>query len=65
MRDKIATEEDVKRLAARIAREVDEAIALAENDPFPEPHEALEGVYADQVIKPPLSIADAFFPQRK
>jgi pyruvate dehydrogenase E1 component alpha subunit len=50
---KTTTEADVKRLAARIAREVDEAISLAENDPYPEPHEALEGVYADQVAEAP------------
>jgi len=61
LKDKTATEADVKRLAARIAREVDEAISLAENDPYPEPHEALEGVYADQVAEAPLSFADAFF----
>ena len=51
--------------AARIANEVDEAVALAENDPYPEPHETLEGVYADQMIEAPLSFADAFFAQRK
>jgi acetoin:2,6-dichlorophenolindophenol oxidoreductase subunit alpha len=61
LKDKTATEADVKRLAARIAREVDEAISLAENDPYPEPHEALEGVYADQVAEAPLSFADVFF----
>jgi TPP-dependent pyruvate/acetoin dehydrogenase alpha subunit len=61
LQDKTVTEAEVKRLAARIAREVDDAISQAENDPYPEPHEALEGVYADQVAEAPLSFADAFF----
>jgi TPP-dependent pyruvate/acetoin dehydrogenase alpha subunit len=61
LQGKTVTEAEVKRLAARIAREVDEAISLAENDPYPEPHEAIEGVYADQKIDVPLSLADAFF----
>jgi TPP-dependent pyruvate/acetoin dehydrogenase alpha subunit len=65
IQDKIVSEEDVKRLAARIASEVDEAVALAENDPYPEPHEALEGVYADQTIEAPLSFVDAFFAPRR
>src|SRR5262245_35838890 len=61
LQKKTVSEEDVKRLAARIAREVDEAITLAENDPYPEPHEALEGVYADQLAEAPLSFVDTFF----
>jgi pyruvate dehydrogenase E1 component alpha subunit len=61
LQNKTVTEADVKRLAARIAREVDEAISLAENDPYPEPHEALEGVYADQLVEAPLSFVDTFF----
>ncbi len=44
LQDKTVTEGDVKRLAARIAREIDEAISLAENDPYPETHEAIEAV---------------------
>jgi TPP-dependent pyruvate/acetoin dehydrogenase alpha subunit len=61
LQNKTVTEADVKRLAARIAREVDEAVTLAENDPYPEPHEALEGVYADQLAEAPLSFVDTFF----
>jgi len=61
LQNKTVTEGDVKRLAARIAREVDEALVLAENDPYPEPHEALEGVYADQMAEAPLSFVDTFF----
>jgi len=64
LQNKTATEADVKRLAARIAREVDEAISLAENDPYPEPREALEGVYADQLAEAPLSFVDTFFTRR-
>ncbi len=62
--DKIATEEDVKKLAARITREVDEALALAENDPYPDPGETLEDVYANQTIEAPLAFADVFFGQK-
>jgi TPP-dependent pyruvate/acetoin dehydrogenase alpha subunit len=65
LQGKTVTEAEVKRLAARIAREVDEAISLAENDPYPEPHEAIEGVYAEQKIDVPLSFADAFFTRQR
>jgi hypothetical protein len=38
---------------------------LAENDPYPEPQEALEGVYADQSIEPRLPFADALLTQTR
>ncbi|MSO23752.1 MAG: thiamine pyrophosphate-dependent dehydrogenase E1 component subunit alpha [Acidobacteria bacterium] len=61
LRQKIVSEDAVKKLAARIAREVDEALAIAENDPFPDPAETLEGVYADQNVEAPLAFANSFF----
>jgi pyruvate dehydrogenase E1 component alpha subunit len=60
---KAVSEDAVKKLAARITREVDEAVTLAENDPFPDPAEALEGVYADQRAEAPLAFANTFFSQ--
>jgi acetoin:2,6-dichlorophenolindophenol oxidoreductase subunit alpha len=65
LQNNIMTEEELKWLALRITREVDEAVALAENDPYPEPQEALDGVYADQSIEAPLAFADAFFTQTR
>lgn len=61
LRSKVVSEDEVKKLAARITREVDEAVSLAENDPFPEPGETLQGVYADQAVEAPLSFASTFF----
>jgi TPP-dependent pyruvate/acetoin dehydrogenase alpha subunit len=61
IRNKTVTEEEVKKLATRITQEVDEAVSLAENDPFPEPHEALEGVYADRNVEAPLAFPTTFF----
>jgi TPP-dependent pyruvate/acetoin dehydrogenase alpha subunit len=61
----VVTEDDVKKLATRITQETDEAVHQAENDPFPAPREALEGVYADQVVESPLAFADAFFSREK
>jgi pyruvate dehydrogenase E1 component alpha subunit len=61
----VVTEEELRRLAIRITREVDEAVALAENDPYPEPQEALEGVYADQSIEPRLPFADVLLTQTR
>jgi len=65
LQNNIMTEEELRRLAIRITREVDEAVALAENDPYPEPEEALEGVYADQSIEPRLPFADALLTQTR
>jgi pyruvate dehydrogenase E1 component alpha subunit/2-oxoisovalerate dehydrogenase E1 component alpha subunit len=39
---------------ARIVREIDEATDVAEAAPFPEPHDALIGVYADPPVEKPL-----------
>ena len=61
LRDKVSTEESLKQLAVRISREVDEALALAENDPYPDPSETLEGVYADFKMESPLTFAETFF----
>jgi TPP-dependent pyruvate/acetoin dehydrogenase alpha subunit len=40
---------------------VDEAVAIAENDPFPDPAETLDGVFADQNAEAPLAFANTFF----
>ena len=61
LRQKVVSEDAVKKLAARITREVDEGLAVAENDPFPDPAETLEGVYADQNVEAPLTFANSFF----
>jgi TPP-dependent pyruvate/acetoin dehydrogenase alpha subunit len=61
LRQKVVSEDAVKKLAARITREVDEGLAVAENDPFPDPAETLEGVYADQKVEAPLTFANSFF----
>ena len=42
----IATEDEIAALQARIRGELDEAVALAEASPMPEPEEAALGVYA-------------------
>ncbi|HVH40427.1 MAG TPA: thiamine pyrophosphate-dependent dehydrogenase E1 component subunit alpha [Gemmatimonadaceae bacterium] len=39
---------------ARIHREVDEATDIAEASPFPQPHDALVGVYGDRPTEQPL-----------
>jgi pyruvate dehydrogenase E1 component alpha subunit len=59
--DQIATESELKELAVRISQEVDDALALAESDPYPEPPETLEGVYAGTKTEPPLAFPGAFF----
>ena len=61
----VVTEDDVRKMATRITQEIDEAVQLAENDPFPAPGETLEGVYADQVVESPLAFADAFFSRER
>jgi hypothetical protein len=65
LRQKVVSEDAVKKLAARITREVDEGLAIAENDPFPDPAETLEGVYADQNVEAPLTFANSFFSQER
>jgi TPP-dependent pyruvate/acetoin dehydrogenase alpha subunit len=52
-------------MAIRITQEIDEAVQLAENDPFPLPGETLDGVYADQVVESPLAFSDAFFSRER
>jgi pyruvate dehydrogenase E1 component alpha subunit len=42
----VATEAELREVEARVVREVDEAIAWAEQSPYPDPEECLEGVYA-------------------
>ena len=37
---------------ARVAAELDEAVALAEQEPAPDPHSALEGVFAEPPVQP-------------
>lgn len=41
------TPEELNALDAEIALEIDDAVDYAENSPFPEPEQALNGVYAD------------------
>src|SRR5205823_5741371 len=41
----IITAEEAKRVKTRVNREIDEAIHLAEKDPFPEPEDCLRDVY--------------------
>ncbi|MEW5978516.1 MAG: thiamine pyrophosphate-dependent dehydrogenase E1 component subunit alpha [Acidobacteriota bacterium] len=54
-------DDTIHELDLRVTREVDEAVSLAESDPYPEPHETLEGVYADVTIESPLAPVDRFF----
>ncbi len=61
IRGKIMTEQEVRKMATRITQEVDHAVKLAESDPFPDPKETLEGVYADQSVEAPLAFAASFF----
>lgn len=63
LESKTVSQEAVKKLAARITREIDEALAIAENDPFPDPAETLDGVYADQSAEAPMAFANTFFSQ--
>jgi pyruvate dehydrogenase E1 component alpha subunit len=42
----VMTDEDVKVLDERVTTEVDEAVAWAEQSPYPAPSECLEGLYA-------------------
>jgi len=42
----VMTDEDIKVLDERVTTEVDEAVAWAEQSPYPAPSECLEGLYA-------------------
>ena len=44
---KVLTKKAVGEIEKRIKREIEEAVAFAQESPFPEPHELYEGVYAD------------------
>ena len=44
----------IDAIDARVSKEVDEATDIAEASPFPEPHDALLGVYADPPAATPL-----------
>ncbi|OGT95075.1 MAG: pyruvate dehydrogenase [Gemmatimonadetes bacterium GWC2_71_9] len=44
---------------ARVAAELDEAVATAEHEPFPEPETALLGVYAEPAAQPCLWFSEA------
>ena len=44
----------IDAIDARVSKEVDEATDMAEASPFPEPHDALLGVYADPPAATPL-----------
>ena len=44
--NKVLTEEDVNKIDKEISEEIDNAVKFAEESPFPEPEETLEGVYA-------------------
>jgi pyruvate dehydrogenase E1 component alpha subunit len=44
----ILTRTGIDEMNARITSEIDEAVALAEQDPFPDPEECLTGVYAEE-----------------
>jgi pyruvate dehydrogenase E1 component alpha subunit len=44
----ILTPGEIDRMTERVTSEIDEAVALAEKDPFPDPEECLTGVYADE-----------------
>ena len=59
--DKFVTKKEVQQMDTRITQEVDEAVNLAENDPFPDPEETLLGVFSDRSAEAPLSFAESFF----
>jgi len=46
--------EERAEVLARVDREIDEVITKSENEPFPEPLTALEGVYANPARTEPL-----------
>jgi pyruvate dehydrogenase E1 component alpha subunit len=43
----ILTRQEIETMTGRVASEIDEAVALAEKDPFPAPEDCLKGVYSD------------------
>ncbi|MDT4868836.1 Acetoin:2,6-dichlorophenolindophenol oxidoreductase subunit alpha [compost metagenome] len=43
--NKIATQEELDAIDARVKKQVDDAVKFAEESPFPKPEEALEDVY--------------------
>lgn len=45
-----ASPEELAQLDARVTREIDEAVALCENEPLPDVSTTLEGVYADPAV---------------
>ena len=59
--DKFVTKKEVQQMDTRITQEVDEAVNLAETDPFPDPEETLLGVFSDRSAEAPLSFAESFF----
>ena len=61
IQDQVMSEKEVRLMQTRITTEVNEAVKLAENDPFPDPKDTLKGVYADQLIEAPLAFAKSFF----
>jgi len=44
----LLTRQEIGEMSERIVAEIDEAVALAEKDPFPAPEECLTGVYSDE-----------------
>lgn len=47
LREKIATEDDLKKIDQKVKKTVDDAVKFAEDSPWPEAHEAYEDVYAE------------------
>ena len=47
LKKKIATEEELKEIDAKIKVQVKEAVDFAEQSPFPDPSEAYKDVYVD------------------
>jgi TPP-dependent pyruvate/acetoin dehydrogenase alpha subunit len=46
LQNRVLIESEIQRMDQQIILETDEAVALAEQDPYPEPEETLQGVYA-------------------
>lgn len=45
---KIVNASKISELTTQVAHEIDEAVALAEEDPYPDPEDCLKGVYYEQ-----------------
>lgn len=43
----ICTQEEIEEIKTQAVREIDDAVAFAEQSPYPKPEEAVDGVYAD------------------